>query len=387
MPISRDTGEIIQTTGIPKSHIAAFQSVANAKNCVIMSRAVGASCTQLIEEGYASKGFHVKAKSCNWGPMAGFVLEDPNLTKRGPSERGKQSSDLKHAIEDWNASSTPLYISTARCKKLLSDGTITKRGGDDRAMVVSGTQTDSSSDGPDRVLRRYFFKLEQVASTQLKNGIGTHMYAVKYVDPGKAVHSSDVEDEGHVHAMCNPPGLGGTAAGVRGAVTGDYDLFSLAIHKGLYAPGTMNNRGTDARMISVKGLEQNIKAKKSDVGEDVHLGNMTGRLHQMRAALNSAFQGAGYTGGNMVHHSDEAGRPFVDDVDLPVFAVVPKEAKPFALSDLGDVREFFSMFIGEKGFVPMFNPGWMSELVFNKRGVGASDLIAAKGGLRPVRTN
>ncbi len=383
MPISRDEGGIIQITGIPRSHIAAFQAVANSTNCVIMSRAVGTSCTQLIEEGYASKGFHVKAKSCNWGPMAGFVLEDPNLTKRAPSEREKQANDLQHALQDWNASSTPLYISTARCKKLLSDGTIIKRGGDDSAMVVWGAQTDNRSDGSERVLRRYFFKLRQVPSVQLNNGIGSHMYAVKYVDPAKAEHTSDVEDEGHVHAMCNPNDLGGTAAGVRGAVTGDYDLFSLAIHKSLYSPGTMENRGTDARMISVRGLEQNIKAKKKDVGEDVHLGNMTGRLHQIRAALNSAFQGAGYTGGNMVHHSDEAGRPFVDDVDLPVFAVVPQEAKPFALSDLGDVREFFSMFIGAKGYVPMFNPGWMSELVFNKRGFGAADLQAGRQHLSP----
>jgi hypothetical protein len=38
----------------------------------------------------------------------------------------------------------------------------------------------------------------------------------------------------------------------------------------------------------------------------------------------------------MVHHPDEAGRPFVSDVDLPVFAVAPSEAKPFALSSLGE---------------------------------------------------
>lgn len=383
MPISRDPGDVLNITGIPRSHMAAFQAVANAKNCVVMSRAVGTSCTQLIEEGYASKGFHVKAKSCNWGPMAGFVLEDPNLTKRAPSERDKQQSDLEHALNDWSATSTPLYISDARCKALLSAGIITRRGGDDRSMVVSGAQTESSGDGPDRVLRRYFFKLQQVASNTLKNGVGPHMYAVKYVDPGKAIHSSeDVQDEGHVHAMCNPPGQGGTAAGVRGAITGDYDLFSLAIHKSLYSPGTEGNRGVDSRMISVRGLEQNIRAKKQDVGEDIHTGNMTGRLTDMRNALNAAFQSAGYTGGNMVHHSDEAGRPFVDDVDLPVFAVVPQQANPFALKDLGDIREFFRMFIDEKGYVPMFNPGWMSEMVFNRRGIGATDLQAAAGNLR-----
>ncbi len=45
-------------------------------------------------ESYASKGFHVKSKSCNWGPMAGFVLSDPRFTKTG-SEREAMEGQRK----------------------------------------------------------------------------------------------------------------------------------------------------------------------------------------------------------------------------------------------------------------------------------------------------
>jgi hypothetical protein len=56
------------------------------------------------------------------------------------------------------------------------------------------------------------------------------------------------------------------------------------------------------------------------------MANITPRIRRIRHLLNDGFQRAGYTGGNMVHHSDEGGRPFVGDVDMPVFAVVPGNA-------------------------------------------------------------
>lgn len=46
---------------------------------VIISRAIGATCTGLIEEHYGPKSVRIDTKSCNRGPMAGFVCVDPNL--------------------------------------------------------------------------------------------------------------------------------------------------------------------------------------------------------------------------------------------------------------------------------------------------------------------
>lgn len=53
-----------------------------------MVRATGPTCLGLLEEGYDTKGYRIHGKSCNWGPMAGFVLRDPRLNKSGTVKEG-----------------------------------------------------------------------------------------------------------------------------------------------------------------------------------------------------------------------------------------------------------------------------------------------------------
>lgn len=100
------------------------------------------------------------------------------------------------------------------------------------------------------------------------------------------------------------------------------------------------------------------------MGEDEHLGNVTPRLLTIRDGLNTAIIRRGYTGGNIVHHSDEGGRPFVNDIDLAVFAVVPGQAAPYCITSVPDLREFVSGVV-ERGSAPVFSPGWMKQLVFS----------------------
>ena len=133
----------VNHVGYPLSHAKAFQRVANQKRCIIMGRAVGSACTGLIEEGYASKGFHCKAKSCNWGPMAGFVVEDPNLTKRTPDEFGKQWDDLVDSFHH-GASSVPLYITNHRRSWLEQNGYMTIRDRSNMNQIIYTARQRSS---------------------------------------------------------------------------------------------------------------------------------------------------------------------------------------------------------------------------------------------------
>lgn len=66
----------------------AFTLTADRVNSVVMSRAPGPAATGLIAAGQDLKGFYIKAKSCNWGPMAGFVCRLPPLNKSGVSGIG-----------------------------------------------------------------------------------------------------------------------------------------------------------------------------------------------------------------------------------------------------------------------------------------------------------
>jgi hypothetical protein len=60
-------------TGFVLEHCDAVESVANRTSCIISFRAPGKAAQGLIAEGYGMKGFRIDTKSCDWGPMCGFV--------------------------------------------------------------------------------------------------------------------------------------------------------------------------------------------------------------------------------------------------------------------------------------------------------------------------
>lgn len=336
-------------TGIPAIHAEAFQEVADATGNVILSRAVGIYATGLILEGYASKGFHNKAKSCNWGPMAGFVLDDPRFTKVGGTEKGQkdQREALLHAIDD-KAVEVPLYISDDRRQWLVKK----------RLMSFVDRESDSYLV---RAVSPWGLTLDFKLVREKPEGATEKMWAVLYRKSdrvsARAVGGGGGGDWTPVMAMRDPLCVI-PASNYRAATTGDYDLFAVWARKAGYSPDVK-----DRRMVGHAALESAIRSRAKDTGEDVHLGNMTPRLRALRDQLNTAFKRRGYTGGDMVHHSDEAGRPFVGDIDLPAFAVVPGRRSCFALESVYDVRQFITAEL-DREFAPVFSPGWMKQLVF-----------------------
>ncbi len=72
--------------GFPPKVCQAFQAAANKTKLAILSRVPGTSCGSLIAEGYDLKGYFIKAKSCNWGPMAGFLCQLPPFNKSGAKQ-------------------------------------------------------------------------------------------------------------------------------------------------------------------------------------------------------------------------------------------------------------------------------------------------------------
>jgi hypothetical protein len=71
--------------GIPELVGRAFLQASDTLKSVILTRVPGKAATDLIKSDYCMKSFYVHAKSCNWGPMAGFVAHLPALNKKGVS--------------------------------------------------------------------------------------------------------------------------------------------------------------------------------------------------------------------------------------------------------------------------------------------------------------
>jgi hypothetical protein len=92
--------EDLVAVGFPKEIILAFLETAKTRETVLMSRDPNFACGQLIEEKYDLKGYHVKSKSCNWGPMAGFVCKLPPFNKIGIGKYEFNVKNTSHYLEE-----------------------------------------------------------------------------------------------------------------------------------------------------------------------------------------------------------------------------------------------------------------------------------------------
>ena len=98
--------------GMPKSDMEACLRVADQLNEVIIFRSTGPWSMRWIERGYPTKNFHVKGKSSDWGPQAGFVPYKGVYSKVGhdpaKAEKGTKAND--HGIKDNFAAKTHLTL-------------------------------------------------------------------------------------------------------------------------------------------------------------------------------------------------------------------------------------------------------------------------------------
>jgi len=90
--------------GISAEHAQAFLRVSHDTDCIILTRTPGEAALTLLAEGYDAKGFHVKAKSCDWGPWAGFICAEPRFNKSGMGGAyGNMSAHIDSLTKDFEA--------------------------------------------------------------------------------------------------------------------------------------------------------------------------------------------------------------------------------------------------------------------------------------------
>jgi Anthrax toxin LF subunit len=376
--------EYDSTAGFPKEHVAAFLEVACNNRMMISSRELNPLCTDLMLEGYAAKGFHIKAKTCDWGPMAGFVPEDYRFTK-AKQDTEKQKQSIGDAF-GHHAQCAPLYISKKRLISLQHHGmlkvlsrplpTLLSDGGHKSLLVVAANPEGGSE-------HKFTLVLDNKVPPGFKEAVwGVYYHAESLPRPQASAHriiKPGVFPRGEglepVYGMTNPHSASDEDLGGRAAVCGDYDLWCIFEHSTV--PQT--KRGVSDRNMPVGatlvhkpsafiqqqaaagGLVFSSPGQKNQLAsqlEDEHLGNISQVVNKIRNELN---QKCNCGGGNVVQHSDYGGNPY-GDIDYPIIFFIPtppdfQSGECQVAKELAGLREILKA-IQKKKYVLKLNPQW-----------------------------
>jgi len=114
----------VEKQGFPGYMCYSFMQTARTTKSVILSRLPGGVGLDLISKGYDLKGFHIKAKSCNWGPMAGFICQLPVFNKLGISKVVYNAKEVLHYLEHlahFSGSKKSIEEATARRDRQIAE--------------------------------------------------------------------------------------------------------------------------------------------------------------------------------------------------------------------------------------------------------------------------
>jgi hypothetical protein len=375
-----------EKTGFYAPHAEACQTVAERTNCIILFREPGGMAQGLIAENYSMKGFRIDTKSCNWGPMSGFVCADPRLTK-DPSYIARNAGWTKDAltghiherwfgkVEDktWVGDVMPIVISEKRTADLRAKGLINPKPSANGEWVGVSRAMKG-----DTILYWRLVPVGNAGNSWLKGGKG---YLVLCVDRQGAaafhqIYPENVEPikfRGHetILGLINP---GTKDRGFKACATADYDMF--AIWEGM---GKSDRLGLQHRLAGE--LQKNFGQPNAPLpggvarmdtvdtrlqagGHREHhrFGDVSARVMYVKTMLNTALQTAGgYHGGNAVHHNDEAGnfalaKGSLSDC-LPLIGFLPGP-QTVLVENLPDFKEL-ALYARERGFNVRAKAEWL----------------------------
>lgn len=382
---------------MPSKHGPAIQAVADRTGHAIMFRAPGTQSTRLLEEGYAAKGFRIDTKSCDWGPMRGFVCVDPRFSKvagdsakvddnrrytaealggqiRHDAVGGLEGVPSRTILGDWMSGCKPVVISKERFDELARGGLA---GLADTDRIIHGQSADGSATlripwalVPAEICGKETGYLAQT-KTLPPGGYGVFIDHTQHRTPFAqelpvGINPPTVMGYQPILGLTNPDS---DSYGYRACVTGDYDLFGVWPPYPRLDPFAVNKHWDIRYVDAVKVIAPGIKHAHHH--QHHRLGNITGRLNMVKVLLNTAFiglAGSDYPGGNLVHHSDEIGNPSPGlkkslKESMPILAFLPdsswgrRAAEPILIEGEADFKEFVG-FCRSTGIKPQLRPEW-----------------------------
>ena len=362
-----NVAEAYRRAGFPQKHGQAFQEIANEADRIIVSRCAQEIGIQLLEENYASKGFGIKAKSCDWGPFAGFAMGHFQYSKfETGDERYQKQIDFFKSSGHTGFENAQLHIEMAKPEVLrLTTNRLNFLMRQRKITISSGigdgaTVSCAGPFGPVAFLLKYiegasdarwaFLHRTQPPTRELQDMARRNQGTVG-VDPEKEWGKWTFV-KGVVNLLPDDRNMSDPA---KNCVAGDYDLWGVFPRQG----SSMAKHGMDrqARIFAGvnpeagKFIKKQVAALQKDTlsraperkhvkivdgvrheftyKEDPEYGNVSPLLVDTMHKLNRRIRDKGYKGGRMVHHNDDMGNPFRSDVEKQLIAFIPNDRAYF----------------------------------------------------------
>jgi hypothetical protein len=135
--------DAIGRSGIVEKHAYAISNMAQNRNLFILVRPVNGLSTSLIEAGYATKDMHVKGKSSDWGPQAGFICVNQaysKLARKAAHQVPAFNMKVQQSISAGDARAVPLIIDRARLDELKAAQCFEYVSRDEQVIKVESTK-------------------------------------------------------------------------------------------------------------------------------------------------------------------------------------------------------------------------------------------------------
>ena len=188
--------------GIPAEDIRAILKYAKENNLIIGIRPVEPLARTLLAENYPTKGYAIKGKSANWGPMAGFIPVEQKNSKleAEPAQVVENfSKQVAAVIKKGIASAVDLTISERRYNELVEKGMISVCTTDDNKIITLQSRGPSGKmynffaqqdgNGQDKIYYHIFDAMKKpvqvVASQETKQALVAD-YDLLFVSPAMA---------------------------------------------------------------------------------------------------------------------------------------------------------------------------------------------------------
>ncbi|WP_339058188.1 anthrax toxin-like adenylyl cyclase domain-containing protein [Candidatus Regiella endosymbiont of Tuberolachnus salignus] len=289
--------EAIKAAGIVDQHVYGFAELAKKENVYFIFRPVNSLSTSLIYNGMATKGLDVHGKSSDWGPMAGYIPFDQNLSKMFGNQYAvnKGNEENRRALEEKSDrfAKKQLYITSERLDALQREKIL-------EWDVETLEITPLHHEGADS----YQFRLRPH-----QNG-----YLVEY-RKFNTITWLKLELMGKkVNNEIKP-------------LTADYDLFMVApnITNVIHPDKVSQVLDTDtgkfenlAVLLCREALSQENRRKV-----DPEIGRAPTWMPYYIDKLNEKAKERGYSGGNVVNHSSEMDNP-MPEFNQSLFFITPK---------------------------------------------------------------